>query len=510
MRREIGWRAGLVTALLILALPAIGDEPRTWLGVPVPDSGPDGRAPLRAVYDDLGMSPLSLRLPKSEDKYTDIAGATIYERMKVFCDISEQSRLAGDPLWGRISGTRWELAAAEYVEAQFKEFGLEDVRIEKFPRSPQWWPAEWELTLIGPGGETFTFPSAYPASPSPSTPPEGLEAELAYVGLGRPVDVVNVDLRGKIAVVHSAVWYSTFSHTARGTAPRLIESGAAGVITLMNTPGNLLFHIQGTGSPDAPAFTLGGDDGEFLENVITKVGGANKLRARMQLKVESKEGWQAQNTYGVVRGEMDEYIVITAHLDAYFQGASDNASGLATMLTLAEHFGRRGAPKPRRNLLFVATGGHHAASVGAAHVVSDYPEVMKKTVLVLNCEHTAAILLRSADGRSFLAANTESPKALGITNASPLLTRFMAEALDRYGVAAASKPTTSAPGDAGAFIRAGMPVVQLIESNFWYHASGDTPETITPQGLERTARAYAMFIDLVNGAARAELEGGVQ
>ena len=484
-----------------------------WFGVPTPEQGTAERESLKSIYADLGMGPLPLALPVEDDPYRGISGKKIHRYMSDICAISEESRLAGDPMWGRICGTPYERKAAQYVLDKFTEFGLEEVHLETFARNAQWWPTQWELALVGEesygtGTKDYVFSSAFPAEPSPATPSEGLEAELVYVGMGRPVDLVGRDLRGKIAVVHSEVPHSTFRHSGRGIAPELIEAGAAGVITIVNTPGNLLNKIQGTGSARAPGFNIGGEDGAFLEEVIARAGGEHRLKIRMKLAVESKEGWETQNAFGMIRGETDEYVLITAHLDAYFYGASDNASGVATMISLAEHFSRDGAPRPKRNLVFIATGGHHARSVGVANLVREHGDMLKKTVLDLNCEHTSAILVRSSNGRSLITANTESPKSLGITNASPLVTRFMADALGRYGVVTNSKPTRRAPGDAGGFIRAGLPVVQLIESNYWYHASADRPETITSRGLERTARAYAQFLDSVDGASREDLERG--
>lgn len=483
-----------------------------WFGVAPPEEHEAGTEPLASLFADLGMAPLGQHLPAAMDRYRDIRGEEVHGHVRDFCQISEESRLAGDRLWGRIAGTRFERKAAELVRRELQSYGLKDVRVEDVPRSPQWWPLEWEVTLLGDpaygdGTRDYVFTSAFPAEPSPSTPERGLEAELVYVGLGRPVDLVGRDLKGKIAVLLSRVAQSTFAHSGRGVPPSLVEAGAVGVLTLVNTPGNLLFKLQGTGAPPVPAFTLGGEDGAFLEEVLARAGNDHRLRARLRLVAETREGWETQNTLGLLPGRGDEYVVLSAHLDAYFQGASDNASGLATLLALARHFAAREEPL-RRNLLFVATGGHHAGSVGVQHVVDHYPEVLKKTVFDLNCEHTSAILVRSNDGRSLTTANTESPKSVGITNASPRLTELLSTALDRYGVVVNSRVTTRAPGDAGRFARNGTPVVQLIESNYWYHSSGDTPETLTPRGLERTARAFAHFLDAVDKVSRDELEAG--
>lgn len=513
-------RVGVLMLVLLMfwayRSPEAAGQGSPWFGLETPKPSQTGRQAIGpvidSVYENPGMPALSLRLPPEQDRYRDISGPAIHRDLTRFCQFSEDSRRAGDPLWGRMCGMPAEHQAAAFVREKFAAFGLADVRVEPVGRGAQWWPTEWELSLIGdpsygPGTRDYVFASAFPAEPSPATPPTGLEAELVYVGLGRPVDLVGRNLRGKIAVVLTTPAQSTFSHTGRGAAQQLVDAGAIGVITIVNVPGNLLFHIQGTGSDKAPCFTLGGDDAAFLEQVIARAGAGRPLKARMKLRVERKTGLETQNVFGLVRGSTDEYVLITAHLDAYFYGASDNASGLATVLALAEHYAKR-SQRPRRSLLFVATGGHHAGSVGVANILSKHADVMKRTVLVLNCEHTAAILARSDDGRGLSIANTESPKSLGVPNGSPLLIKLMAEALDKYGVVVNSRPSRSAPGDAGGFVRAGVTVLQLIESNYWYHTSGDRPETISAQGLERTARAYAQFIDSVDKASRKELERG--
>jgi hypothetical protein len=50
------------------------------------------------------------------------------------------------------------------------------------------------------------------------------------------------------------------------------------------------------------------------------------------------------------------------------------------------------------------------------------------------------------------------------------------------------------------------PTVVLIETLAWYHTTADTPDLIPPIGLERTAKAFAFFLDKVDGTSRVELE----
>jgi hypothetical protein len=61
-------------------------------------------------------------------------------------------------------------------------------------------------------------------------------------------------------------------------------------------------------------------------------------------------------------------------------------------------------------------------------------------------------------------------------------------------------------GDLGGYAPLGVPRVQAIHAGPLYHTSGDVLETISVEGLERSARFYAYFIDGVTRASRAELD----
>ena len=46
------------------------------------------------------------------------------------------------------------------------------------------------------------------------------------------------------------------------------------------------------------------------------------------------------SVWGTLPGATDEEIIVIAHHDSYFEGAFDNASGMATMLGLAEYYAK--------------------------------------------------------------------------------------------------------------------------------------------------------------------------
>ncbi len=87
----------------------------------------------------------------------------------------------------------------------------------------------------------------------------------------------------------------------------------------------------------------------------------------------------------------DKHIVITAHLDhlgkmgAYttFNGANDNASGVAMLLTLAEYFSKH---RQKMNIVFIVFGGEEAGLIGSKYYTEHPLFDMKKIRFLLNLD----------------------------------------------------------------------------------------------------------------------------
>jgi hypothetical protein len=502
--------AALVTAATALLLSACSkDAGGPWFGLDLPEQ----RA-VRPEGFELDWGPLTLRLPEAEDPYRDLEAEEMLAVIDDVVAIAEQSRADGVGLWGRIPGSRYAKMTAEYAAERFRTLGLEDVHIDTFEREPTWLLHSWELTLLadpayGEGTEDIVLADAYPIGGSPSTPEEGLEAELVYVGLGTPADLLGRDLRGKVAVVHSIMQPSPNSHTAENLPPELIKAGAVGCLVVMDLMEPLQFMPVGVSGPGVLGFTLNGIEGSFIEDVIAGAGEGRRPRVRMKVQSSREKGWIARNALGLIPGELDEYVIVIAHTDSFFQGAIDNAAGIANMLALARHYARPGAAKPRRNMLFVATSGHHVGSVGVRDLITRYPEIMGKTVYAINCEHLAALhAYQLHRGKMVFTANVEDPLLVAVSNRSPLLLELLGEAVDRYGLVVNLQTSHYPGGDPYPFWTAGVPVVNLIALPLYYHTTRDLPEVMSGPGLERVARAVAWFMDQTMARSRADLERG--
>jgi Zn-dependent M28 family amino/carboxypeptidase len=245
----------------------------------------------------------------------------------------------------------------------------------------------------------------------------------------------------------------------------------------------------------------------------------------MEIELSTRQEWPLINVYGLIPGSSDEYVMAIAHLDAFYDGANDNAGGLAALLAWARHFASREKP-PGRNILLVATAGHHAGSPGTEHLIREHRDRLDRTVLVLNCEHLASRVMarysifRATIGQrgeptaasvtvaeGLMPVNSENPRTVSISTWSPFLVDLMRDAISRYGLVVSMLTDNRLLGDSYPFalLARDVPVINFIEANYWYHTSADTIESLSPEGMERAVRAFTLIIDRVAEASTDDL-----
>ena len=284
----------------------------------------------------------------------------------------------------------------------------------------------------------------------------------------------------------------------------------------MDLPGNM--RVRDIGCGGRSCFNLGGRDGRFLEAVLdaaAEAGAAGELRVQMRLESQRFSGLSAANGVAVIPGtsRSDEYIVLNAHADGWFDGAGDNGDGLAVLVALARHFARSDQ-RLERSLVLVASAGHHSSGLsGPGHFVQMNPDIIDGTVLVVNLEHTAQRHItparsQHADGhREWTMDAHEAPIVAGITNQAPFLEDLVARGIERYGTNFVSGPNTMASGEGGSYRRA-APVFTTMQGPPMYHTTGEVLEMVSTPGLERMARFMAFFVKEVSRASAERIDPG--
>jgi hypothetical protein len=184
----------------------------------------------------------------------------------------------------------------------------------------------------------------------------------------------------------------------------------------------------------------------------------------------------------------DENVVVVAHRDGWFEGANDNAAGVATMIGLAEYFSKIPKELRRRTIIFAGTDGHHDNGAESGVWFQQHPEFFAKTAVLLNAEHTGGM-----DTSPTSARLSNAPGAFRWYGTGPKLADIVVKAMDVFGVPSFPESQPSPPGEIGRYYRL-APSVEIINDGFVWHSDMETPETISVTGLAAVTRTYAKVI----------------
>jgi hypothetical protein len=462
---------------------------------------------------------LSWPLPPSAKAYATIDGHRMRQHVEELVAISRKSRDAGTRQWGRLAGTKSGDEAQQWLAAKFRQAGLE-VRTDEFELRPQAFPRSWDVAVSG-AGKTLNLTSASPIIAFPTYMPsaEGdMNLDTVWVGLGMASDFAGKDVRGKAVFVYSVPTPSSLIQSASwmGALARAQEKGAAALFVVLAIPGNMSFvsHVQGLSNNGGklPVFTVGLDDGEAVDSLNAAASAGSALKTRVRWKVETVPGLKAANIIGVLPGRTDESIVMVSHMDGYFDGANDNAAGVASMLGVAEHFAKRPRQERRRTMYFVGIADHHTGDVGGRRLHDTWQDVFAKTAVILNAEHVA--LAEPVWDRpwgsnvrpSLIKTNQLGPSWWGVYG-SDRLANVIRENFALFGV-----PTQVDPGGSAGELRAvqwDAPSFYLHNKGVYYHSSADTIDVVPAQGLRTATQAFAKIFDDINKLDLKELRSPV-
>lgn len=320
--------------------------------------------------------------------------------------------LASDRLEGRATGTPGYRLAAEYVRREFRDVGLE---------------TEFQPVAYVVRNTDLTASRVLAGSRELAVGRDVVFRLRGSADATREVEAVEGD--GRLTVVRSTAeeWPIELSDAAL--------PNAVPVEVKLRDPEQPLTIII---SPDAASW-LGKD---------TRIRARHVIRSRRV---------QAPNVIGVLRGsDLSEAVVVSAHLDhlgvglpvkgdAIYNGALDNASGVASLIEIARVLASR-ETKPKRSIVFLAPGAEEDGSYGSWYFVHHPLPKGARIVADLNVDGNSAFY----PFRSVMAVGTESLQA-----------DVAAVAADRVKILPDPAPqrNTVAGSDQYSFIRAGIPAL---------------------------------------------------
>jgi hypothetical protein len=401
---------------------------------------------------------------------------------------------------------------------KFTQIGLTDVHAEPIDLAPQWFPQSWELTAVG-GGKSLLLNSAQPSYTSPGTTGAGLDLEVVYAGLGSEADFIGRDVRGKAVLLFSNPMPGSWRHTAtqEGAIARSQQKGAAAIIVSIQLPpvvgmtgdagaGNIRTQLYPTGT-NVPTFSMGMKDGMDFRDMIGQAPAGQPVHLKLRMDVQQVTGLKTSTVWGKLPGTTDETIYVEAHRDGWFEASTDNGSGVATMLGIAEYFAKVPQSQRRRTIIFLGTSGHHNSGPNSAAWLAEHQaDLFKNAALLINCEHTAAAGQELLGEAIRLVASEAGFLWYGGGNQRPKLQEAAYKAFQEFGVPIYAEPEPGTPGGEASRLYQFVPAVQASNYNMFFHSDAETPATVPAPGLAASARAYAKVIEEVNKMALKDLQ----
>ncbi len=198
---------------------------------------------------------------------------------------------------------------------------------------------------------------------------------------------------------------------------------------------------------------------------------------------EGVKTFNGTNIMGLIPGTRvgDRYIVVTAHYDhvgvndgEIYNGADDNASGVATMLELAR---RLKASPPEHSVLIVAFDGEERSLIGAKHFVQQPPVPLSSMTMNLNFDMTSRA---ETDGKLWVTGTYQHPTFRPILEAVPA-SGAVSLAFGKDTPQDTGADNWVEASDQAAFYRAGVPFLYLgVDYHADYHRPSDDFDKITP------------------------------
>jgi Peptidase family M28 len=356
--------------------------------------------------------------------------------------------LASDKLEGRNTGSAGHRAAAEYVAAHFEHDGLKPAGEQGYIQPVKFKALELDeskssISLERSGQEQSVKLGEDGYINMRIDPAPSVEAGLVFVGYGLRVpenqydDFAGLDTKGKIAVyltgapasMSSAVAAHYQSDGQRWAA--LKSAGMIGAVMIQNPrhmdiPWPRLASSRFQVTMPLAETRLVETTGEQIA-IRWNAEHADKLLAGTnhtldELVANAEEGKQLPRfplpvklkvTTSVKRGEVEsqniaaifpgsdpklrgEYVVISAHIDhlgvgqpingdSIYNGAMDNAAGVASMLEVADHLKEAGV-KTNRSILLVAVTGEEKGLLGSRYFAAHPTVPAKQMVADINVD----------------------------------------------------------------------------------------------------------------------------
>lgn len=398
----------------------------------------------------------------------------------------------------RQSGTEGDYQGVEYIVRTLKSYG---VPVEVFAfQSLVSYPVRASMRCLTPEEREIRCKTRAFSAP---TPPQGIEGELVYVptkaaGVGILEEVAineyaGYDVKGKIVL------------TERGGPDGLWDAQKAGAMAMIHMWASdedvvhemICSPVWGTPTPESaqnlpaiPTVSVTRADGMWLRDRLEK--GPVRLTLRNDVEWHWRELRMPVATV-TGRKEPDKFALVGGHLDSWYVGVTDNATGNACLLELARVFNAIKDDLDRS----VRVGWWPGHSYGRYSGSTWY------------CDHIYQDLFDNC----LVYDNIDSPGVLGATDYSNVTAmpeaKHLAEAVVKELTGQDSRASRPARAGDQSFWGPGVTSLFMLLSDrpagqraavggsgggWWWHSEYDTLDKADPVRLAQDTRLHALAL----------------
>jgi len=367
------------------------------------------------------LSPVVLEAQKKDKAVEKIAASITTDDMKKHLYI-----IASKEMEGRDTPSPGLEKAADYIEAQFKSFGLTPGNNGSFRQRYPLYKDSMLSSSIKINGSELALNTDYQAASGNYTA-EMRFSEVVFAGYGISDGTVRDDYKdlkvaGKLVLITdgSPADYKpsqTGFQSPAGSFGKMnaaMSRGAAAVLVIYSNYPRKATTTDGRWSPNsyrasvsplsftispAAAEKIMGEDGK---NIFDKLKAGSLAPKAYPAEIDlaySKvvKTNSACNVIGLIEGTdlKDEYVFITSHMDhvgkrdtVIYYGADDDGSGTTGVIEMAEAFAKaKAAGKgPRRTIVFMTVSGEEKGLWGSGYYANHPIFPLAKTTVDLNID----------------------------------------------------------------------------------------------------------------------------
>jgi len=340
------------------------------------------------------------------------------------------SYLASDKLEGRQSGKPGAKLAAQYIADHFQCLKLKGLQregqrhLQKFRmirKKPVYCYLESEHGRVDNWNEFMEMHCDFYGE---------RDVDLIFAGYGREVDFEGIDVKNKLAAFFMGTPKAdeVGNDWEREKMAAAIGRGAVGTLLIVHddekileyirqikpyfnkprhyqdkNPGEAIHEKRHILIPTAAVAKLFGINPDALVAAKTEMqngeGSARKFQTKVHMKTsyEMLETISAENVLGYIEGsdKKEECVIFSAHYDhlgksgkTIYNGAYDNAAGVAAVMEIAEAFAMalQGGFTPKRSVLFLTPDAEEIGGVGSIYYLDHPVFPPSETVVDINID----------------------------------------------------------------------------------------------------------------------------